>query len=176
MAECNRNLWAPWRLEYVGSVAGSENPGGCFLCGYARQPERDAENHIIWRTDRSLTCFNSFPYSNGHLLIAPTAHVARLNELSEDLMLEIMRQARDAQRLLAETVAAQGFNIGMNFGKCAGAGLPGHLHVHVVPRWEGDTNFMAVCADVRVIPQSIEALYAKMKEAAPRLALPPVRG
>lgn len=176
MAEMNQNLWAPWRLEYVSSISEQDKNGGCFLCRYGRESDCDAANLVVWRSNLSLTCFNRFPYSNGHLLAAPLAHVANLHELAEDALTDLMRQIRDAQRLLAEVTSAQGFNVGMNFGRCAGAGLPGHLHAHIVPRWEGDTNFMAVCGDVRVIPQSIEGLREKMRAAAERLGLPAVRG
>ena len=176
MAERNQNLWAPWRLEYVSNIAGKDQEGGCFLCRYAAQPQPDEADLIIWRNDRCLTCFNRFPYSNGHLLIAPVVHAATLDELPEEVLTELMRQIRDAQRLLADTTGAHGFNVGINFGNGAGAGLPGHLHAHIVPRWEGDTNFRAVCGDVRVIPQSITELHEKMRQAAPRLALPTLQG
>lgn len=175
MGETNKNLWAPWRLEYVSTVAGDED-AGCFLCRYAETPERDAENLVIWRTDRCLTLFNRFPYTNGHLLIAPRAHRPELHDLDESTLSELIRMTRDAQRLLREVTRCHGSNVGMNFGKCAGAGLPGHLHVHIVPRWEGDINFMSVLSDTRVIPQSIEALRDNMAEAVSRMGLPPVRG
>ncbi len=176
MAEFNQNLWAPWRMEYIRLLKEEGGAAGeCFLCRYAGEPTRDAANHVIWRTEHAFTCFNQFPYSNGHLLIAPQQHAPTLGDLGEPELLDLVRQVRDAQRLLADATNAQGFNVGMNFGRCAGAGLPDHLHVHIVPRWEGDTNFMPVCADTRVIPQSIEALHALMREAAPRLGLPDVR-
>jgi ATP adenylyltransferase len=176
MAEFNQNLWAPWRMEYIRSLKDEAGDGGCFLCRYAGRPEEDAAHHVLWRGPTCLTVFNRFPYSNGHLLIAPLAHVGELRQLDEPALTELIRQVRDAQMLLSETTSAQGFNVGMNFGRCAGAGLPDHLHVHIVPRWEGDTNFMAVCGDARVIPQSIESLYAQMRETATKLNLPALRG
>jgi ATP adenylyltransferase len=176
MAEVNRNLWAPWRMEYIHSLHDEKQPKGCFLCWYSQHPEEDGRNHVIWRGPTCMTLFNRFPYSNGHLLIAPYAHVGLLDGLDEAALTELIGQVRDAQRLLQETTCAQGFNVGMNFGRCAGAGLPDHLHVHIVPRWEGDTNFMPVLGDTRIIPQSIEALYVKMRDAAGRLGLPEVRG
>jgi len=176
MTEFNRNLWAPWRMDYIRSLNEEGEGTGCFLCEYAGAPDGDAGNHVVWRGDACLTVFNRFPYCNGHLLTAPLAHVAGLDELDDAALNELIRQVRDARRLLAETTGAQGFNIGMNFGRCAGAGLPGHLHVHIVPRWEGDTNFMSVVGDARVISQSIEALREEMRKAAAKLALPPVRG
>src|SRR4029450_10679535 len=117
-----------------------------------------------------------FPYSNGHLMVAPTAHVANLYDLPEGVLEEMMRTVRDVQRMLAEVLTPQGFNIGINIGKCAGAGLPDHVHIHIVPRWEGDTNFMSVCSDTRVIPQDLDSLHAQLRESARRLGLPPLRG
>ena len=175
MSESNRNLWAPWRMEYIRSLA-DDDEGGCFLCKYAANPDLDRQNHVIWRGTTCLTTFNRFPYSNGHLLVAPLGHQADLDDLEGDVLDELIRQVRDAKRLLADTTSAHGFNVGMNFGRCAGAGLPGHLHVHIVPRWDGDTNFMSVVGDTRVISQSIEALLEQMREATVRLGLPPVRG
>ena len=175
MAEQNQNLWAPWRLEYIRALAGKDD-AGCFLCRYAEHPELDSQNQIIWRGPACLTVFNRFPYNNGHLLIAPLAHKAEMEELDDTALGELIRTVRDAKRLLAKTTSAHGFNVGMNFGRCAGAGLPGHLHVHIVPRWDGDTNFMPVIGSTRVISQSIEALYAEMHAAAAGLGLPPLRG
>ena len=176
MAEVNDNLWAPWRMEYIHLLEDDWDAKECFLCYYSKHPDRDAKNHIIWRNDRCMTLFNRFPYSNGHLLIAPHIHVAELHELDDETLCDIMRQVRDAQKLLKVTSHPHGFNVGINFGRCAGAGLPGHVHAHIVPRWEGDTNFMPILGNVRVIPESIEALYAKMREVAPGLDLPPVGG
>lgn len=175
MAETNQNLWAPWRMEYIHSL-NVDREGGCFLCRYAANPDQDQTNRVIWRTAHTLTVFNAFPYNNGHLLIAPLGHHADLEELDDETLTELMRQTRDAQRLLRKTISPQGFNVGLNFGRCAGAGLPGHLHLHIVPRWEGDTNFMAVMGNARVISQSLEALCEQMHTAAAELGLPPVRG
>lgn len=174
MGEHSENLWAPWRMEYIRELAGKDD--GCFLCRYAGAPEQDARNRVIWRGPTCLTTFNQFPYNNGHLLIAPLAHKANLEELDDNCLSELIRTVRDAQRLLKATISPHGFNVGLNFGRCAGAGLPAHLHVHVVPRWDGDTNFMAVVGNSRVISQSIEALLALMRTAANDLGLPPVRG
>lgn len=175
MAEQNHNLWAPWRMEYIHSLHDAAEPPGCFLCRYAADAGADGRNCVIWRGRDCFTLFNRFPYSNGHLLIAPYAHVGVLEGLDEPVLTELMVQARDAQRLLQATTCAQGFNVGMNFGRCAGAGLPDHLHIHIVPRWDGDTNFMAVVGDTRVIPQSIDAQLRLMREAVERLGLPAVR-
>jgi len=163
-------------MEYIRSLGGERPDDGCFLCRYAASPEADGENHVIWRGARCLTTFNSFPYSSGHLLVAPLGHVSDLDLMDDPALDELIRQVRDAKRLLTAVLEPQGFNVGMNFGKCAGAGLPGHLHVHIVPRWEGDTNFMPVVGDTRVIPESLTAIHARMREAAGGLGLPGVRG
>jgi len=175
MAEFNRNLWAPWRMEYIRTLGQEFDASGCFLCHHAEHPEADAANGVVWRGPTCLTVFNKFPYTGGHLLVAPLRHQADLDDLDDATLNELVRQVRDAKRLLQEATAAHGFNIGMNFGRCAGAGLPGHLHVHVVPRWDGDTNFMPVLGDTRVISQSLEALGELLRAAAARLGLPAVR-
>jgi ATP adenylyltransferase len=175
MGEFNQALWAPWRMEYLRSLGGKDE-GGCFLCRYVEHPEQDPANWVLWRTPHTLTLFNRFPYSNGHLLVAPLLHAPSLEQLPDESLCDLMRQVRDAQRLLSAATSAQGYNVGINFGRCAGAGLPDHVHAHIVPRWEGDTNFMQVCGDTRVIPQSMDALYALLRDAAPRLGLPPLRG
>lgn len=170
MPEFPQNLWAPWRMEYIESLSGEG--GGCFLCQYRDAPERDAANLVVWRTSEMMAVMNRFPYTNGHLLIAPLAHKGELADFSDAELATLMRHTRDAKTLLTETLGAQGFNIGINFGRCAGAGLPDHLHVHLVPRWNGDTNFMAVIGDVRVVPESLERTYAKLRETAAKQQLP----
>ncbi len=172
MPQFNRNLWAPWRMEYIRSLA--EEQQGCFLCRYWSEPQNDAKNHLIWRADRCFAVLNRFPYTSGHALVATAAHKAGMDELTEDELTEFIRMTRDVVTLLTEAICPGGFNIGINLGRCAGAGLPDHLHTHVVPRWDGDTNFMAVIGDARVIPQSMDALYEHLREAAKRAGLPPV--
>jgi ATP adenylyltransferase len=162
-------------MEYIKSL-NNDVEDDCFLCRYAGAPDADAENLVIWRGKYNLTVFNRFPYTNGHLLVAPFAHLAELDELDDVTLDELIRQVRDAQRLLRTAASCQGSNVGMNFGRCAGAGLPGHLHVHIVPRWEGDTNFIPVLSDSRVISESIDALRDRMREAVAPLGLPPIRG
>lgn len=170
MGEFPDNIWAPWRMEYIESL--SQKDGGCFLCAYRDAPDRDAANHVLWRTDDTLVIVNRFPYTNGHLLIAPAAHKGDLPDLDDAELLNLWRHTRDAKRLLETAVGAQGFNIGINFGRCAGAGLPDHLHVHLVPRWNGDTNFMAVLGDVRVIPDGLDRSFQRLRQTATELGLP----
>jgi ATP adenylyltransferase len=165
------NLWAPWRMEYIRSLSG-DKPEGCFFCDYRDATSADASNHVLWRTAESMVVMNRFPYTNGHLLVAPLAHRADFIDISEAALCDLWKQTRDAKTLLTQAVGAQGFNIGINFGLCAGAGVPDHLHVHVVPRWNGDTNFMAVLGDVRVIPEGLDKVYGRLKEAAGKMGLP----
>jgi len=171
MSEFRDNLWAPWRMEYIHTLS-ERSADGCFLCRYWNERDKSAENHVLWRTGRCYAVMNLYPYSNGHLLICPAAHKAEMTDLDEAEMLEIMQLIRDAHRLLVRALGAQGTNVGMNFGLCAGAGLPDHLHVHVVPRWQGDTNFMTVLGDVRVIPQALDAVYARLCQVSDELNLP----
>jgi ATP adenylyltransferase len=163
------NLWAPWRIPYIKGLEKSE---GCFLCRNLAHPEQDAENLVLWRTDKSLVVLNRFPYNNGHLLIAPARHIADLDDARDEEMAELMKLVREAQRALSMTINPHGFNVGLNFGRCAGAGLPGHMHMHVVPRWDGDTNFMNVCTDTDVISQSMADLLVELRRASAEHGLP----
>ncbi len=162
MAEYNDNLWAPWRMEYIRSLGPELTDEGCFLCKYWQTPEDDRANHVVWRGQSAFVVMNRFPYTNGHLLISLAAHKGDLCELTGDELCEMNALTRDAVTLLRTTIKAQGFNIGYNLGRCAGAGLPGHLHGHVVPRWHGDTNYMAVLGGARVIPDSLDALWNEL--------------
>jgi ATP adenylyltransferase len=155
-------LWAPWRLSYVASAKAPAPTDPCFICrGLDAGPpaETDRANLIVQRTPLSVVLLNRFPYNNGHLLIAPRAHKGRLDELTSEELLETMETLRRMLPLLGDLMHPDGYNIGLNLGQAAGAGLPGHLHWHVVPRWNGDTNFMPILADVKVIVQSLDALY-----------------
>lgn len=157
------SLYAPWRMDYIRALEKPDS-GGCFLCqaAQAASEQERRERLVLWTTPHSLVLMNRYPYTNGHLLIAPRAHKAELEELSEAESLDLQQQTAQAIRLLKRVVSAQGFNVGMNLGRCAGAGLPGHLHQHVVPRWSGDTNFISVVGDVRIVPQAISQLYDEL--------------
>ena len=149
-------------MKYVAAL---NNPDDCFLCRYINTPAEDADNLVLWRNESVLVCMNRFPYTNGHLLIAPLAHKADLAELTEAEMLGLLQSLAKAQQALKDAINPHGFNVGLNLGRCAGAGLPGHLHFHIVPRWDGDTNFMAVTGQTRVIPQVINESYQAVKSA-----------
>jgi ATP adenylyltransferase len=163
------NLWAPWRTKYI---QGLSKPEGCFICDYLKTPDSDGDNLVLWRTEKSVVVLNRFPYNNGHLLIAPVRHIAGLEQADETELLEITKLIRETQKALSLAVQPHGFNIGMNFGRCAGAGLPEHMHVHVVPRWDGDTNFMSVCGDTKVISQSLKELFEELKRVSSENNLP----
>ncbi len=151
-------LWAPWRLSYVTTPAKPAAGDDCFICrGVAAADDR--ANLIVRRGQLSVTLLNRFPYNNGHLLVAPLAHKGRPDELTPDELLDLQLELRKFLAVLEKRMNPDGFNVGLNLGRVAGAGLPGHLHWHVVPRWNGDTNFMPVLADTKVIVQSLDALY-----------------
>ncbi len=162
----HETLWAPWRLNYIANAADKntiEPPAsGCFLCRY-RDDSHDAQNYVVDRSEHSLIVLNRFPYNNGHLLIAPREHKATLDELTDAELLDLQVQLRRMVKLLSLVMGAEGFNVGLNLGRVAGAGLPGHLHWHIVPRWNGDVNFMPVIADAKVISQSLDALYQLLR-------------
>jgi ATP adenylyltransferase len=160
----SRPLFAPWRMDYIRSVVKGEDDDKCFLCQAAAATTGDErrERLVLWTTDATTVLINRYPYTNGHLLIAPRAHKAELEDLTPAEQLDLMRQTTQAVRLLKRAISPQGFNIGINLGRCAGAGLPGHLHQHVVPRWNGDTNFMGVVGEVRVVPQAMSQLYDEL--------------
>ena len=167
MPESSKNIWAPWRMEYIDQLG--DDADGCFLCRYGGAPADDEQNRVVWRREAVLVVMNRFPYTGGHLLVAPIEHVADLSDLSDAVLGELARGVRDAKRVVQTTLQADGFNIGLNLGRCAGAGLPGHLHWHVVPRWGGDTNFMTIVGDVRVVPEALDKTYQRLCEAAREL-------
>lgn len=171
MAEKNPNLWAPWRIEYIESLGDENDDSECFLCRYWRETDNDEQHRLVWRGRRAFVVMNRFPYTNGHLLICPADHVGDLSELPETSSTEVARMTRDALRLLTDTIHPHGFNVGMNIGRCAGAGLPDHLHTHIVPRWNGDTNYMAIVGDVRVIPQALDTLRDRLVAGAIKMGL-----
>ncbi|MCX5633319.1 MAG: HIT domain-containing protein [Phycisphaerae bacterium] len=163
------NLWAPWRIGYVQGLGKKQN---CFICDNIKHPEQDEDNFVLWRTGNCLVMLNRFPYNNGHLLLAPQRHAGELAELNDGELLELAKLIAASQKVLTAAIKPCGFNVGMNFGRCAGAGLPEHLHIHIVPRWDGDTNFMDVCADTDVISQSMRDLYRQLKDISDKNNLP----
>ena len=157
-----RQLWAPWRLEYV---AGADEQEGCVFCRSAAGD--DDSGLVVHRGEHAFALLNRYPYASGHLMVAPYRHESEFGELSSDEALEVHRLAATAVGTLAETMRPQGFNLGWNLGRIAGAGVVDHVHLHVVPRWAGDTNFMPVLADVKVIPEALADTRRKLADAWP---------
>lgn len=151
-------LWAPWRIEYIEKCDKIE---GCIFCVLPAEG-KDRENLILHRGEKSFVIMNNYPYNPGHLMIASFKHTADMHELSDDELLEINHLLRNTVRLLRTVLEPHGFNIGVNLGRTAGAGVLDHIHWHIVPRWNGDTNFMPVISDTRVLPQSLSSMYDKL--------------
>ena len=147
----DQRLWAPWRLDYIKS----EKPEGCIFCDLPAVDD-DRSAYIVHRGERCFVVLNKFPYNNGHLMITPFEHSATLEGLGDETLLELMQLTRRSVEALGAVYGPEGFNVGINLGKIAGAGVEGHIHQHVVPRWDADTNFMPVIASTRVLPQSLE--------------------
>ncbi len=162
MAEFNTNLWAPWRMEYIDSLS-DEKQEGCFLCRAAENPQDDEKSLVLYRGESCFVIMNRFPYNTGHLLIAPYKHEGQMEQLEDEILCEIMKLTKKFKSILQSVLKAEGFNIGINISHCAGAGLPGHFHLHIVPRWSGDTNFMTVVGSAKVIPEHIVRTYRKIK-------------
>ena len=157
-------LWAPWRMAYIDGMNDDGEHDGCFLCT-ARDAEDDREALVFMRRPKAFAVLNRFPYNNGHTLIVPNAHKGNLADLSDDESLALMTLTRDVLGVFKQILRPDGFNVGVNFGRTAGAGLPEHLHLHVVPRWNGDTNFMPVLGETKVIPQSLQDIYDRIVAA-----------
>ncbi len=158
-------LWAGWRSEYIEGVASKPERDGCFFC--ALQELDDDEAMILERSASTFTLMNAYPYTSGHLLIAPLRHEATLVGLAPDEATDLMLAIQRANRALVDAYQPGGINVGVNVGTAAGAGVPGHVHVHVLPRWDGDTNFMTSVAEARVLPESLRTSYEKLRAAWP---------
>ena len=157
-------LYAPWRMDYIRGIDKPADDVSCFVCqaATAQTPEEKKSRLVLWTTEHSVVLINRYPYTNGPLLSAPKSHKADLEELPRDELLDLGEQTRAVVRLLKDAMSPQGFNLGINLGRAAGAGVPGHLHQHVVPRWNGDTNFMSVVGEIRIVPQAMRQLYDEL--------------
>lgn len=160
------NLWAPWRIKYIKQLPRDGAPA-CFLCDAWQRPEDDEELLVLHRGEAAMIIMNRFPYTSGHLMVVPGEHAGDLVDLDASGRAEIIELIAVAERLIQTALNPQGLNIGFNIGRAAGAGLPGHVHAHLVPRWGGDTNFISVVGQVRVIPQAMEETFADLKAALP---------
>lgn len=152
-----KKLWAPWRMDYILS----DKPTGCIFCPDPIVEPKDAL--IVFDTGVALVMLNKFPYTSGHLMVAPKRHISALEELREGESIEFFQLVKRSISVLKDEIAPEGFNIGMNLGKSAGAGIEEHIHMHIVPRWHGDTNFMPVVADTHVVPEHLSTIYDKLK-------------
>ena len=152
-------VWAPWRMEYVHT----EKADGCILCDKLEE-NSDVINHILYRRDKNFVILNVYPYNLGHLMIAPYRHVSNLEELADEELHEHFKMVSRSTKVLRQVFNPDGFNIGINMGRVAGAGIEGHIHTHIVPRWQGDTNSMPVIANVKVIPEALTETYKKLKD------------
>ncbi|WP_297494911.1 HIT domain-containing protein [Thermococcus sp.] len=153
-------LWAPWRIEYIRSPKHE----GCIFCDFPKE-NRDRERLILYRGKHAFVIMNNYPYNPGHVMVAPYRHVANWEELTDEELLEIMKLTQMIIRAIKKAMKPDGFNLGVNLGRVAGAGIDTHVHLHIVPRWNGDTNFMPVIADTKVIPESLEEAYDELKKA-----------
>jgi ATP adenylyltransferase len=157
-----RQLWAPWRLEYVGSA---DEQDGCIFCRALEGSDEDGL--VVRRGERAFVLLNKFPYASGHLLVAPMRHIGEFGELEADEAVEVHRLGSQGMGALAQVYEPQGYNLGWNLGRIAGAGVTDHVHLHLVPRWAGDTNFMPVLADVKVLPEHLVETRRKLADAWP---------
>ncbi len=160
-------LWAGWRGEYVSGAA--DPPGeGCVLCRIlAGGPDDDEERGVVWRGDRCAVVLNAYPYTTGHVMVLPHRHAAELEDLDGDESAALWSTAVDAVAALKAAYRPGGVNLGANLGRAAGAGVPGHLHLHALPRWDGDTNFMTSVAETRVLPEALPTTWRKVRDAWP---------
>jgi ATP adenylyltransferase len=154
-------LWTPWRYQYITAKG---KPGVCVFCSAAESSD-DRANLVVHRGAHSYVILNRFPYTSGHIMVVPYAHVASLLDLPDATLAEVMQVARDSEKHLRTVYHPEGLNMGLNLGESAGAGIAGHLHMHVLPRWTGDTNFMTVVGETRVLPEDLEVTWQRLREA-----------
>ncbi len=154
-------LWAPWRMQYIG---GQQKPG-CLFCRVIENHDDEDADLVVWRPEGAIVLLNKFPYNPGHILVAPRVHKSTLEDLDDSETALLMRAVRRTLTVVRQTMQPEGFNAGVNVGRAAGAGIPDHVHFHVVPRWNGDTNFMPVLGDVKVIPEALHQTAEKLRQA-----------
>jgi ATP adenylyltransferase len=161
------HLWAGWRSEYLASSSANEGDG-CVFCRILDSDLPDEERHVVWQGDRCVALLNAYPYTSGHLMVLPRRHVGELEAFDGDEAGELWAAVTDSVAALKAAYTPEGINLGANLGRAAGAGIPGHFHVHCLPRWAGDTNFMTSVADTRVMPEPLSTTWRKLSEAWPR--------
>ena len=161
-----KNLWAPWRKEFILG----KKEKGCIFCKRLKE-KKDRENHILFRGRKSFVILNRYPYNSGHLMVSPKRHIGKLENLRKDELSELAFLCQKAVKIMKEALKPDGLNLGMNLEKSSGAGIADHLHIHIVPRWDGDTNFMPVLADTKLISLSLEDVYQQLKKRFDKIKL-----
>ncbi|RLG92867.1 MAG: HIT family hydrolase [Candidatus Hecatellales archaeon] len=159
-----KHLWAPWRINYI-LLKKEKKERGCIFCRFSKDKKNDEKNFVVFRAEKNFVVLNNYPYNNGHLMVAPYRHIKNLEDMSMEELNEHFLIVRKSVEVLKKVYNPHGFNIGINLGKTAGAGVENHIHTHIVPRWLGDTNFMPVISDTKVIPEALTETYRKLKEA-----------
>lgn len=154
-----KQLWAPWRMEYVLQAG----KGGCFFCKKCRRKKQDTANFVLYRNKSSFVVLNIYPYTYGHLMVAPFRHVRYFSQLSDEDIFYFTRALQVAEDAIRRAIKPHGLNMGLNIGKVAGAGIRDHIHLHIVPRWKGDTNFMPIFSEIKVLPERLDITYRKLK-------------
>jgi ATP adenylyltransferase len=155
-------LWSPWRLEYIAANTASDNQA-CVFCAIQADPQNDRKNFVLYRARFNFVVLNIHPYTSGHLLIVPYQHVADLNAAAKETTDELMDLTKRAENAIRDAYSPDGINLGMNLGKAAGAGIAGHIHMHILPRWNGDTNFMTTVAETRILPEDLTTTFNKLQ-------------
>ena len=158
-----QRLWSPWRSKYIASGVDSQAEG-CVFCSIAASPDQDASNFVLHRGQHAFVLLNLYPYITGHLMVVPYQHTSEFDSVPKEITDEMMDLAKRSQTALRAVYSPSGFNMGMNLGSAAGAGIADHIHIHLLPRWSGDTNFMTTVGESRVIPEALEVTYQKLKE------------
>jgi ATP adenylyltransferase len=156
-------LWSPWRARYIASGVDAQ-AGGCVFCSLAAHPEQDESNFVVHRATHAFVVLNLYPYITGHMLVVPYLHTSEFDSIEKEITDEMMDLTKRSQAALREVYAPAGFNVGINLGAAAGAGITDHVHIHVLPRWSGDTNFMTTVAESRVLPEDLKTTYGKLKD------------
>mgnify|MGYP003945861209 CR=1 FL=1 len=158
-----QRLWSPWRSKYIASGVDSQSDE-CVFCRIAASADRDAENYVLHRGAHAFLVLNLYPYITGHLMVVPYLHTSELDLVAKEITDEMMDLTKRSQTALRKVYTPSGFNVGMNLGAAAGAGIADHIHIHLLPRWTGDTNFMTTIGESRVIPEALDVTYAKLKD------------
>jgi len=158
-----QRLWSPWRSKYIASGVDSQAEG-CIFCRIAADPDNDASNFVLHRGEHAFVVLNLYPYITGHLMVVPYLHTSQLDSAPKEITDEMMDLAKRSQTALREVYLPSGFNLGMNLGSAAGAGIADHIHIHLLPRWTGDTNFMTTVGESRVIPEALDVTYSKLRQ------------